>query len=150
MKTWMHTQRWWLSINTGTSSALEEKPKVTFIFCPSATYIGWSWYLSLRTPRLRAGKVKVWGFRGCKVMGPSGSRNLGAENGVGESLYSPLSYTATINIPLLFSRSVMSDSLRPHRLWHARLACLSLFPGVCSNSCSFSQRCRELPWWLRW
>ena len=35
---------------------------------------------------------------------------------------------------LLFSRSVTSDSLRPHGLQHASLLCPSLSPGVCSNS----------------
>ena len=39
----------------------------------------------------------------------------------------------------LFSRSVTSDSLRPHGLQHARLPCPSLSPGVCSNSCALSQ-----------
>ena len=34
-----------------------------------------------------------------------------------------------------FSRSVMSDSLRPHELQHARPPCLSPTPGVHSNSC---------------
>ena len=38
------------------------------------------------------------------------------------------------HIYLLFSRSVVSDSLQPHGLQHARLPCPSLFPGVCSNS----------------
>ena len=42
---------------------------------------------------------------------------------------------------LLFSYSVMSDSLRPCGLRHARLSCLSLSPGVCSNSCLLSQWC---------
>ena len=36
---------------------------------------------------------------------------------------------------LLFSLSVMSDSLAPHRLQRTRLPCPSLSPGVCSNSC---------------
>ena len=40
-----------------------------------------------------------------------------------------------------FSRSVMSDSLRPHGLQHARLPCPSPSPGACSNSCSLSQWC---------
>ena len=40
---------------------------------------------------------------------------------------------------LQFSRSVMSDSLRPHRLQHATLPCLSLSPRVCSSSCLSSQ-----------
>ena len=34
-----------------------------------------------------------------------------------------------------FSRSVLSDSLRPHGLQHARLPCPSPTPGACSNSC---------------
>ena len=42
---------------------------------------------------------------------------------------------------LLFSCSVMSDSLQPHRLQHARLPCPSLSLGVCSNSCALDQWC---------
>ena len=42
---------------------------------------------------------------------------------------------------LLFSHSVMSDSLQPHRLQHARLPCPSPSPGACSNSCPLSQWC---------
>ena len=34
-----------------------------------------------------------------------------------------------------FSRSVMSNSLQPHGLQHARLPCPSPTPGACSNSC---------------
>ena len=40
-----------------------------------------------------------------------------------------------------FSCSVMSDSLRPHGLQHARLPCPSPAPGPCSNSCSLSWWC---------
>ena len=40
-----------------------------------------------------------------------------------------------------FSCSVMSDSLRPHGLKHARLPCLSPTPGACSNSCPLSRWC---------
>ena len=40
-----------------------------------------------------------------------------------------------------FSRSVMSYSLRPHGLQHARPPCPSPTPGVYSNSCPLSQ------WW---
>ena len=39
---------------------------------------------------------------------------------------------------LLFNYSVVSDSLWPHGLQHARLPCPSLSPGVCSNSCPLS------------
>ena len=35
----------------------------------------------------------------------------------------------------------MSDSLKPHGPQHARLPCPSLYPGVSSNSCPWSQRC---------
>ena len=40
-----------------------------------------------------------------------------------------------------FSHSVVSDTLRPHRLQHARLPCPSPFPRACSNSCPLSQWC---------
>ena len=40
---------------------------------------------------------------------------------------------------LLFSRSVMCNSLWPHELQHARLPCLSPSPRACSNSCPLSQ-----------
>ena len=40
-----------------------------------------------------------------------------------------------------FSRSVVSDSLRPHGLRHARPPCPSPTPGVDSNSSPLSQRC---------
>ena len=38
-----------------------------------------------------------------------------------------------------FSRSVVSDSLRPHELQHARPPCPSPAPGVHPNSCTLSQ-----------
>ena len=40
-----------------------------------------------------------------------------------------------------FSHSVMSDSLWPHELQHARLPCPSPTPGVYSNSCPLSRWC---------
>ena len=40
-----------------------------------------------------------------------------------------------------FSRSVMSDSLRPHESQHARPPCPSPIPGVYSNSCPSSRWC---------
>ena len=42
---------------------------------------------------------------------------------------------------LLFSPSVLPDSLQPHGLQHARLPCPSLPPGISSNSCPLSQWC---------
>ena len=41
--------------------------------------------------------------------------------------------------PLLFHYSVVSDSLQPHGLQHARLPCPSPSPGACSNSCPLSR-----------
>ena len=38
-----------------------------------------------------------------------------------------------------FSHSVMSHSLRPHELQHARLPCPSQTPKACSNSCLLSR-----------
>ena len=40
-----------------------------------------------------------------------------------------------------FSHSVMSDSLRPHGLQHARPPCPSPTPGIYSNSCPLSWWC---------
>ena len=42
---------------------------------------------------------------------------------------------------LLFSRSIVSNSLQPHGLQYARLPCASLSPWVCSNSCPLSWWC---------
>ena len=42
---------------------------------------------------------------------------------------------------LQFSRSVLSNSLQPHGLQHARLPCPSPTPGACSNSCPLSRWC---------
>ena len=40
-----------------------------------------------------------------------------------------------------FSRSVMSDTLWPHELQHARVTCLSPAPGVNPNSCPLNRWC---------
>ena len=45
-----------------------------------------------------------------------------------------------INSSVQFSHSVVSDSLRPHELQHARPPCPLPTPGACSNSCPLS-------WW---
>ena len=42
---------------------------------------------------------------------------------------------------LLFCPHIMSDSLWPHRLLHAKPLCPLLSPGICSNSCPLSQWC---------
>ena len=43
-----------------------------------------------------------------------------------------------------FSRSVVSDSLRPHELQHTRPPCPSPTPGVHSDSCPSSQWCHPV------
>ena len=48
-------------------------------------------------------------------------------------------YCITVIFLLLFSRLVVSGSLQPHGLQHARLPCPSLSPRACSNSCPLSQ-----------
>ena len=61
----------------------------------------------------------------------------------------PLKLQSKINMAVLlkefssvqFSRSVMSDSLRPHETQHARPSCPSPTPGVHSNSCPSSRWC---------
>ena len=43
-----------------------------------------------------------------------------------------------------FSHSVVSDSLWPQGLWHARLPCPAPSPGAYSNSCPLSQWCHPI------
>ena len=43
-----------------------------------------------------------------------------------------------------YSSSVMSDSLQPHGLQHARLPCPSPTPRACSNLCPSSQWCHPI------
>ena len=50
-------------------------------------------------------------------------------------------FNAVILASVQFSRSVVSDSLWPHGLQHARPPCPSPAPGVYSNSCPLSQWC---------
>ena len=45
------------------------------------------------------------------------------------------------SISVQFSHSVISSSLQPHGLLHARLPCPSPTPEACSNSCPLSQWC---------
>ena len=44
-------------------------------------------------------------------------------------------------VVILFSCSLMSDSLWPHGLQHARLPCPSPSPRACSNSCPLNRCC---------
>ena len=79
------------------------------------------------------------------------SRHLGwwdwGPPGQGESLQSGTE-RALDESWLLFSHSVMSDSLWPHGLQHTRLPCPSPSPGACSNSCPLSRWCGFLKGWV--
>ena len=50
-------------------------------------------------------------------------------------------YLLYLKVLLLFTRSVVSDSLRPHEPQHARPPCPSQTPEVYSNSCPLSWWC---------
>ena len=50
-------------------------------------------------------------------------------------------YTYIYTLLLLFRCSVVSDSLQPHGLQHAKLPCPSPSPRACSNSCLLSWCC---------
>ena len=59
------------------------------------------------------------------------------------SIYKLFSVLPEVPVQFQFSRSVMSVSLRPHRLQNARLLCPSPTPWACSNSCPSSQWCHQ-------
>ena len=48
-----------------------------------------------------------------------------------------------IPLSVQFSCSVVSNSLQPHGLQHARLPCPSPTPGACTNSCPYSRWCHQ-------
>ena len=52
-----------------------------------------------------------------------------------------IKFNSNFHFSVQFSCSVMSDSLRPHELQHARPTCPSPTPGVHSNSCPSSRCC---------
>ena len=76
--------------------------------------------------RTESGRV-AWGRKGICLGTTCGESRNGTESSVNEWITS-----------VQFSRSVVSDSLRPHELQHARPPCPSPTPGVHSNSCASS------------
>ena len=78
-----------------------------------------------------------WNYDTSGLPGGSLVRNLPPNAGYMGSI--PGGRTKIPHLLLLFSRSVMSNSLRPHGLQHARPPCSSPSPGACSNSCPLSQ-----------
>ena len=61
----------------------------------------------------------------------------------GTILYSESSFFFVIMQMHQFSRSVVSNSLWPHGLQHARPPCPSSTPGAYSNACSLSWWCHQ-------
>ena len=82
----------------------------------------------------------------------NGDRNPSSpwSNGAGMKIrkVDPQTPPSPVNIPalhlLLFSRSVMSQSLWPCELRHTTLPCPSPSLRICSNSCPLNQRCMSL------
>ena len=64
-----------------------------------------------------------------------------SKNGESSVIVVTMAALAVEEVMLLFSRSVVSYSLRPHGLQHTRLLCPPLSPRVCSNSCLLSWWC---------
>ena len=67
-----------------------------------------------------------------------GQKSLPAQQGLYEAVEMQEHHEQNV---LLFSHSVMSSSLHPHGLQHARLPCPSPSPGVCPSLCPLSQCC---------
>ena len=67
--------------------------------------------------------------------------NILADNNINKSFYLIDLINQKLCYSAQFSRSVVSDSLRPHELQHARPPCPSATPGVHPNPCPLSQWC---------
>ena len=81
--------------------------------------------------------MEIWHLTACTLFSLS-IRSLGQEKRpiLGFQLWWDLIFSS-----VQFSHSVMSDSLRPHELQHARPPCPSPTPRVHSNSCPSSRWC---------
>ena len=80
--------------------------------------------------------VEVWVDRVAVGSGALNTTALGAVGCAGISLFAGgLDYHHSVQ----FSCSVVSNSLQPHGLQHARPPCPSPTPGIYSNSCPLSQ-----------
>ena len=83
-----------------------------------------------------AGRSRGWEGSG---NAPPASLNATPQEGL-EKHNQPKTFSAILQLYCLFpsfslfTSSVVSDSLRPHRLQHIRLPCPSPSPGACSNS----------------
>ena len=97
-------------------------------------FLVWVWWLLLSVG-CWCGKVR-WRKACCPVWR---SWSVGRENCLLINIDPPWHLCST---PIQFSRSVVSNSLWPHGLQHARPPCPSRTPGVYSNSCPLSR------WWI--
>ena len=75
------------------------------------------------------------------MLGQKGEMYMYVYGCVFKYIYECVCIGMCVHISVQFSPSVMSDSLWPHGLQHARLPSLLPFPEACSNSCPLSQWC---------
>ena len=75
------------------------------------------------------------------VLQSMGSQGVAHDWAAEQQLSSPHHLIYNSAYLVQFNRSVVSDSLRPHRLQHARLSCPSPVHRAYSNSCPPSQWC---------
>ena len=80
--------------------------------------------------------AQLWEGRDCLLWSPAHSLVPSPEQR--QLLGTACLDTDMFSADLLLSHSVMSDSLQPRGLQHARLPCPSPSPRACSNSCPFS------------
>ena len=64
-----------------------------------------------------------------------------SSDNIGKNYFYIRRYVSVQFSSVQFSRSVVSDSLWPHGVQHARLPCLSATPRACSNLCPSNQWC---------
>ena len=94
--------------------------------CLGSLWLLLTWRRTMSLPPSSHGSLSV---RLCLCISPSFFRKTTVIEFRG-----PLEPSLTLSLLVLFSHSVVSDSLRPHGLPHTRLPC-PLSPGVGSNSC---------------
>ena len=72
----------------------------------------------------------------------TGTHHISTETNIfTDAVLSNRIFNDTNFLSVQFSRSVVSNSLRPHGLQHARPPCPSPTPGIYSNSCPLSRWC---------
>ena len=104
---------------------------------PSSLSSGQSW------SKAKGMALILKGFRICRPSCFAWALRMSCPSVPRRSVFSQqtLSHTCTLPSTIQFSRSVVSDSLWPRGLQHARLPCPSLTPGAYSNSCPLSRWC---------